>query len=109
MTLDFILCNKKRIPLQKIVISANEKNWCAENALFIVDSIAFFIGVDVENKLYVLGVNINKPVNKLLMSIEDQKVIKTSMSAYSMKKFRNVYKRNKEFLVRESKETLAYA
>ena len=110
MTIGFLTwCNKEVISLRKIIEYSNGKKWCAENALFIVDSIAMFIGRGVEKEYYLFGVNINKPINKILIRTNDNTIIKTSMSLYSMNKFNDIYHINKQFFINEAKEAFEHA
>lgn len=104
MTLDFVLCNNQKISFDNIIEFVNDKKWCAENSLFTVDAMSLFIGRDVNKKIYIFAVNMNKPENKVLIDFVDSKVIKTSMSDYSMRKFRNILKKNRELLLRECEE-----
>lgn len=101
MTLNIILSNGDIECFDEVVQLANTKKWCAENALLTVDGIAMFAGYGVNGEGYAFAVNTNSSENKILVRLKDEMVITSSMSDYSYKRFKSVYKNNVKYLVRE--------
>ena len=102
ITLTVVFPDGREANIEESVRLASDKKWCAANATFTVDGISFFLSYDINHKPFVFAVNNNRTSNKIIYRMEDNTVIQSSMSEYSLMKFKKGYSKNRNLLLREA-------
>lgn len=109
MTLYLILSDGNIREIDEIIQLANDRKWCASNALFTVDEIAFFPAYDIMKNNYVFAVNNARNTNKIIYNLAEDRMIQSSMSDYSYKKFIKILANNRNRILKESEGVIASA
>ena len=104
ITLTVVFPDRTEMNIDESVRLANDKKWCAVNAIFTVDGISFFPAYDINHKPFVFAVNNDQTSNKIIYRMEDNTIIQSSMSEYSLVKFKRGYSKNRNLLIREAGE-----